>query len=95
MVDSWGQSAGAVSVAMHMMAYDGDSEGLFRSAFMESGGPFDTGFLEDGTRDPGAVDEYTHITAQASRSLTSSPSTRAAEALWDPLLFLTVFATCP
>ncbi|KZV76204.1 carotenoid ester lipase precursor [Peniophora sp. CONT] len=47
-VTIWGQSAGAISVAMHMVANNGDNEGLFRGAFMQSGGPIDTGVLEDG-----------------------------------------------
>ncbi|KAI0827830.1 carotenoid ester lipase precursor [Trametes gibbosa] len=38
----WGQSAGSVSVALHMLTNDGNSEGLFRAGFLESGtpGPF-------------------------------------------------------
>lgn len=36
---SWGQSAGSVSVALHMLANDGDPEGLFRAGFLESGTP--------------------------------------------------------
>ena len=44
----WGQSAGAISVNMHMLAYHGSSDELFRGAFMQSGGPIDTGNLEDG-----------------------------------------------
>ena len=35
--DSWGESAGAHSVAFQMVANGGDNEGLFRGAFMESG----------------------------------------------------------
>ena len=31
---SWGQSAGAISVALHMITNGGDTEGLFRGAFM-------------------------------------------------------------
>ncbi|KAH9889042.1 carotenoid ester lipase [Cubamyces lactineus] len=33
----WGESAGAQSVAVHMLAFDGNSEGLFRAGWMESG----------------------------------------------------------
>ncbi|KZV74625.1 carotenoid ester lipase precursor [Peniophora sp. CONT] len=47
-VTIWGQSAGAISVAMHMLTNGGNNERLFRGAFMMSGGPFDTGALEDG-----------------------------------------------
>lgn len=38
-VTIWGQSAGAASVGMHLLAYNGRDDGLFRSAIMESGGP--------------------------------------------------------
>ncbi|VDB87929.1 unnamed protein product [Peniophora sp. CBMAI 1063] len=49
-VTIWGQSAGSISAAMQMLANDGDSEGLFSSAFMQSGGPISmsTGTVEDG-----------------------------------------------
>ena len=36
-VTIWGESAGAYSVGDHINAYDGDNEGLFRAAIMESG----------------------------------------------------------
>lgn len=36
-VTIWGESAGAISVGVQMVAYDGDNEGLFRAGFMESG----------------------------------------------------------
>src|ERR1700761_8904575 len=48
LVFSWGESAGAISVAMHMLANDGDTEGLFRAAFMQSGSPIPVGPLENG-----------------------------------------------
>jgi acetylcholinesterase len=38
-VTIWGESAGAGSVGLHMLAYGGRDEGLFRGAIMESGGP--------------------------------------------------------
>ena len=34
---SWGESAGAISAALQMVTNGGDTEGLFRGAFMESG----------------------------------------------------------
>lgn len=37
-VTIWGESAGAYSVGDHINAYDGDTEGLFRAAILESGG---------------------------------------------------------
>ena len=36
---SWGQSAGSVSVSLQMVTNGGDTEGLFRAAFMQSGSP--------------------------------------------------------
>ncbi|KIM38329.1 hypothetical protein M413DRAFT_420453, partial [Hebeloma cylindrosporum] len=42
-VTIWGESAGAISVALHMVAFGGDSERLFRGAFMQSGGPLSLG----------------------------------------------------
>lgn len=38
-VTMWGESAGARSVGMQLVAYDGKSDGLFRGAMMESGSP--------------------------------------------------------
>lgn len=34
----WGESAGAQSIAYHMFSYDGQDEGLYRGAILESGG---------------------------------------------------------
>lgn len=36
-VTIWGQSAGAVSVGNHLLAYDGRNDGLFRAAISQSG----------------------------------------------------------
>jgi len=47
-VTIWGESAGAISVSLHMIANNGDNEGLFRAAFMESGSPIPTGPVENG-----------------------------------------------
>ncbi|EIN05435.1 carotenoid ester lipase [Punctularia strigosozonata HHB-11173 SS5] len=38
-VTIWGESAGAISVGSQMMTNGGNTEGLFRGAFMESGSP--------------------------------------------------------
>ncbi len=48
--DSWGESAGAISVALHMVVNKGDQEGLFRGAIMQSGGPIPVGDIEHGQR---------------------------------------------
>ena len=44
----WGQSAGAISVGLHMLYNGGNTEGLFRGAFMQSGFPMSVGGLEQG-----------------------------------------------
>ncbi|KAF9001315.1 Alpha/Beta hydrolase protein [Cyathus striatus] len=38
-VTMWGQSAGSVSIGLHLVLNDGNTNGLFRGAFMESGFP--------------------------------------------------------
>lgn len=35
----WGESAGAQSIAYHLLSYDGRDDNLFQSAILESGGP--------------------------------------------------------
>lgn len=45
---SWGESAGAISVALHMIANRGDHEGLFRAGFMQSGSPIPFGTVDQG-----------------------------------------------
>jgi cholinesterase len=38
-VTIWGESAGAMSVGYHLIAYGGRDDGLFRAGILESGGP--------------------------------------------------------
>ncbi len=45
---SWGESAGAISASLHMLAKGGNTEGLFRAAFMESGAPIPVGDITKG-----------------------------------------------
>jgi hypothetical protein len=47
---SAGESSGAISASMHMLANGGDNEGLFRSAFMRSGAPIPVGSVENGQK---------------------------------------------
>ncbi|KAG8930205.1 hypothetical protein FRC03_009068 [Tulasnella sp. 419] len=47
-VTIWGQSAGAMSVGMHMLTNDGNHEGLFRAAVMQSGAPIPVGDITVG-----------------------------------------------
>jgi carboxylesterase type B len=58
-VTIWGESAGAISAALHMVANDGDNEGLFRAAFMESGSPIPVGPVENGQKYYDAIVEQT------------------------------------
>lgn len=46
--NSWGESAGAISVALQLLTNGGDTEGLFRGAFMESGSPIPTSDMSGG-----------------------------------------------
>ena len=45
---SWGESAGAISVAMQMITNGGNNEGLFQGAVMQSGGPIPVGDINRG-----------------------------------------------
>jgi len=44
----WGESSGAISVSLQMLTNNGDTEGLFRTAFMNSGSVLPVGELEGG-----------------------------------------------
>ncbi|KXN87213.1 Lipase 1 [Leucoagaricus sp. SymC.cos] len=47
-VTIWGESAGAISISLHMLANNGNTEGLFRAAFMQSGSPLPVGDITNG-----------------------------------------------
>ncbi|KAI0060460.1 alpha/beta-hydrolase [Artomyces pyxidatus] len=49
-VTIWGESAGAISTSLHMVTNGGDTEGLFRGAIMQSGGPIPVGDITHGQR---------------------------------------------
>ncbi|KAF8645414.1 hypothetical protein AX16_007829 [Volvariella volvacea WC 439] len=49
-VTIWGESAGSFSVALHMVANNGNTEGLFRAGFMQSGFQIPTGDIANGQR---------------------------------------------
>ena len=49
--ENWGGSAGAMSIALQMVANGGNTEGLFHSAFMESGSVLPMGDMELGQQD--------------------------------------------
>ncbi|PPQ79365.1 hypothetical protein CVT25_002635 [Psilocybe cyanescens] len=48
-VTLWGQSSGAISIALQMMTNGGNNEGLFRAGFMQSGAPLPIGNITKGT----------------------------------------------
>ncbi|KAF9042809.1 carotenoid ester lipase precursor [Hymenopellis radicata] len=64
-VTIWGQSAGAISVALHMLINDGNHEGLFRGAFMQSGAPIPVGDIEHGQKDYDAIVQKTGCASSA------------------------------
>ncbi|KAF9464209.1 carotenoid ester lipase precursor [Collybia nuda] len=49
-VTIWGESAGAISVSLQMLANDGNTEGLFRAGFMQSGSPIPVGDITNGQK---------------------------------------------
>ncbi|KAF9523405.1 carotenoid ester lipase precursor [Crepidotus variabilis] len=49
-VTIWGESAGAISASLHMVSNGGDTQGLFRAAFMESGAPIPVGDITNGQK---------------------------------------------
>ncbi|KAK7688643.1 hypothetical protein QCA50_008181 [Cerrena zonata] len=49
-VTIWGESAGAISAALHMVTNGGNTEGLFRGAFMQSGSPIPVGDITHGQK---------------------------------------------
>ncbi|KAI0794097.1 carotenoid ester lipase precursor [Fomes fomentarius] len=46
-VTIWGESAGAISVSLQLLANGGNTEGLFRAGIMNSGGPPPTGDITE------------------------------------------------
>lgn len=47
----WGQSAGAISASLQMLAYGGTTDNLFQAAFMMSGAPFPVGNFTNGQKE--------------------------------------------
>ncbi|KAJ7258777.1 carotenoid ester lipase precursor [Mycena haematopus] len=64
-VTIWGESAGAISAALHMVANNGNNEGLFRAAFMESGSPIPVGPIENGQKYYDAIVQHVGCTGAA------------------------------
>ncbi|KAH7906741.1 Alpha/Beta hydrolase protein [Hygrophoropsis aurantiaca] len=64
-VTIWGESSGAISVALQMVTNGGDTEGLFRAAFMESGSPIPVGDITHGQPYYDALVEETGCSSSA------------------------------
>ncbi|KAI0354803.1 carotenoid ester lipase precursor [Trametes cingulata] len=64
-VTIWGESAGAISVALHMLTNGGNPAGLFRGAFMQSGSPIPVGDITHGQPDYDALVAQTGCTGAA------------------------------
>lgn len=90
----WGESAGAQSIAYHLLSYDGRNDNLFQAAIMESGGPtgaqvqplaYYSAHVENLTR---TVDCYTSENQlECLRSLSSDQLYKArVSTVWNPLI---------
>ncbi|KAI0365312.1 carotenoid ester lipase precursor [Pilatotrama ljubarskyi] len=64
-VTIWGESAGAISVALHLLTNGGNPDGLFRGAFMQSGSPIPVGDITHGQSDYDALVAQTGCTGAA------------------------------
>ncbi|KZP15052.1 alpha beta-hydrolase [Athelia psychrophila] len=62
-VTLFGVSSGAMSTALHMLLNDGNTEGLFRAAFSESGAPIPAGSYTHGQKWYDGAVEATNCTA--------------------------------
>ncbi|KAG5638889.1 hypothetical protein H0H81_008948 [Sphagnurus paluster] len=62
---NWGQSAGAISTSLHMVANNGNAEGLFRAAFMQSGSPIPVGDITNGQKYYDAIVSQTGCSGSA------------------------------
>lgn len=56
---SWGESAGAISVALHLLANGDNPGGLLRGVFMESGAPIPVGDTTNGQKYHDAIVQET------------------------------------
>jgi acetylcholinesterase len=74
-VTIWGESAGAYSVGDHIIAYDGETDGLFRAAILESGNS--VGAPLNGT------DWYQHMYDDLAKSVGCSNATNSLQCLRD------------
>ncbi|KAL4257702.1 Carboxylic ester hydrolase [Pleurotus pulmonarius] len=79
-VTIWGSSAGAISVGMHLVSYDGDHGSLFHGAFMLSGAPMRIPSIVDGQA------EYDLIVAETNCSNQRDTLTCLRKAPYDVLM---------
>ncbi|USP73733.1 hypothetical protein yc1106_01007 [Curvularia clavata] len=70
-VTIYGESAGGASVGIHLTAYGGRDDHLFRGAIMESGSPINYGKLQDPV--VSSADKYALLTRLAGCSNATSP----------------------
>ncbi|KAG6815752.1 hypothetical protein H0H93_009083, partial [Arthromyces matolae] len=64
-VTIWGESAGAISVSLHMLAYNGNHENLFRAGFMQSGSPIPVAGMTDAQKYYDAIVQDTGCSKKA------------------------------
>ncbi|KJA17322.1 hypothetical protein HYPSUDRAFT_46517 [Hypholoma sublateritium FD-334 SS-4] len=62
----WGQSAGSISASLQMLGFGGNTENLFRAAFMQSGAPVSVGPLAKGQKYYDFLVSQTNCTSAAS-----------------------------
>ncbi|KAH7131022.1 carboxylesterase [Dactylonectria macrodidyma] len=99
----WGESAGAQSIAYHMMSYNGRDDGLFHGAIMESGGPtgcplkdlsFWTAPLQNLTRTVGCLGRNHQLACLRNLSSSDLYAARRTQEWQSPLIdgdFLTAY----
>ena len=90
----WGESAGAQSIAYHLLSYDGRNDNLFQAAIMESGGPtgaqvqplaYYSAHVENLTRTVGCYTSENQL--ECLRSLSSDQLYKAqVSTVWNPLI---------
>ncbi|KAH9918278.1 sterol esterase [Fomitopsis serialis] len=61
----WGESAGALSVGLHLVMFNGNTDGLFRGAFMESGSPYALRDVSAGQQYYDQLVEYTGCSGES------------------------------
>jgi carboxylesterase type B len=90
----WGESAGAQSVAYHLLSYDGRNDNLFHAAILESGGPtgaqlqalpYYAAHVENLTRSTGCWTSTNQLACLRDLSAEKLYQTRVST-VWNPLI---------